>query len=79
MRIEGRLCYITYIFSSYHSAAMKQAAEDRTTSAHIKGVKVGIELSWHPGKSLPPKSTLQAIESVEREMFRLTEGSFHIK
>ena len=55
---------------------MKQAAEDRTTSVHIKGVKVGIELSWHPGKSLPPKSTLQAIESVEREMFRLTEALF---
>ena len=46
------------LFSIYHSAAMRQAAEGRTTSAHEKGLKVGIELSWRPGNSLPPKSTL---------------------
>ena len=55
---------------------MRQAAEDRTTSAHEKGLKVGIELSWRPGNSLPPKSTLRAIKSVEREMFRLKEALF---
>ena len=63
-------------FNIYHSAAMRQAAEDRTTSAHEKGLKVGIELSWRPGNSLPPKSTLRAIKSVERETFRLTEALF---
>ena len=39
-------------------------------------MKVGIELSWRPGNSLPPKSTLRAIKSVERETFRLTEALF---
>ena len=64
------------LFNIYHSAAMRQAAEDRTTSAHEKGLKVGIELSRHPGDSLPPKSTLRAMKSVERETFRLTEALF---
>ena len=64
------------LFNIYHSAAIRQAAEDRTKSAHEKGLKVGIELSWRPGNSLPPKSTLRAIKSVERVMFRLTEPLF---
>ena len=51
------------LFNIYHSAAMRQAAEDRTTSAHEKGLKVGIELSWRPGNSLPPKSTLRATKA----------------
>ena len=38
--------------------------------------KVGIELSWRPGNFLPPKSTLRAITSVERETFRITEALF---
>ena len=55
---------------------MGQTAEDRTKIAHEKGLTVGIECSWHPGKSLPPKSTLQATKSIERETFRLTEALF---
>ena len=63
-------------FNIYHSAAMRQAAEDRAKSAHEKGLSVGIEFSWRPGNSLPPKSTLRATKSIERETFKLTEALF---
>ena len=36
----------------------------------------GIEFSWCPGNSLPPKATLQTTKSIERETFRLTEALF---
>ena len=64
------------LFNIYHSAAMRQAAEEREKSAQEKGLNVGIEFSWRPGNSLPPKSTKQAIKGTERETFRLTEALF---
>ena len=63
-------------FNIYHSAAMKQVAEDRTTNAHEKGLKIGIELSWRPGNSLPPQSTVPAIKCVEKVTSQLTEALF---
>ena len=39
-------------------------------------MNIGIEFSWHPGNSLPPKSTKQVIKSTERGTFRLTEALF---
>merc|ERR1712141_173635 len=55
---------------------MRQAAEERKKSALERGLAVGIELNWHPENSLPPKSTKKAMESKERETFRLTEALF---
>ena len=60
------------LFNIYHSAAMRQAAEDRAKSAHEKGLAIVIEFSWRRGNSPPPKSTLQATKSIQRETYRGT-------
>ena len=40
---------------------LRLAAEKRKQEAKERAMKVGIEVSWHPGNSLPPKSTGQAM------------------
>ena len=64
------------LFNTYHSAAMRQVAEERGKSVQERTLNVGIQFSWRPGNSLPSKSTKQAIKSTERETFRLTEALF---
>ena len=39
-------------------------------------MQVGIEMSWYPGGSLPPKSTGQAIETKYKETVMLTDTLF---
>ena len=62
------------LFNVYHSAAMRQAAEKRQQEAKERGMKVGIEMSWRPGNSIPPKSIGQAMKSKDKETVILTEA-----
>ena len=55
---------------------MRQVAEKRKREATEKGRKVGIEMSWRPGKSLPPKSAGQAMKSKDKKTVILTEALF---
>ena len=64
------------LFNVYHSASMRQAAEKRKREATEKGRNVGIEMSWRPGKSLPPKSAGQAMKSKDKKTVPLTEALF---